>query len=137
MVIRATRILGITLQVVLDESGNGFEHESGAVLEFKGRDVQSYSLEWDGRRELVLMLKKVDDHELLIKGIWECFFKALSMEGESEDFSVLSKSIYVESFLDHCHMVQSLVDEMWKEDNFEFYEEPDWFIDHDEQNFEG
>ena len=138
MVSKKTRMLGIPLLVVLDESGNGFEHESGASLEFNGRLVQSYSLEWDGRYELVLMLKKIDDDDLLVRGVWECFFKALALNGEAEDFQTLSKEIYIESFLDHLRSVEGIADELWASDNHELFDgEVDWFIDHDYENFEG
>lgn len=135
MVSDKIRMLGVPLLIVLDESGAEYEHESGATLSFNNREVQSYSLEWNGRRELVLMLKSIDDFDSLIKGVWECFFKALGITGGTENFSTLSKDIYTESFLDHFHEVETVVNRLWELDNHEFFEEPDEFMDHDDFEF--
>ena len=122
MVFAKTSILNVPMSIVLDESGNDVEHESGARLSFNGREVQSYKIDWNKHNELVLLLKSLN-HDVLMRGTWECFFKALSMNNGEESFSDLSKDIYVQSFLEHFHKIEDIADTLWKMDNKEIAED--------------
>ena len=135
MITEKTVMLGVPLMIIYDESGRDYdEHESGAFLSFNKREVQSYCIEWEGKRELILMLKNLDEANIM-KGTWECMFKALSVNSDCENFSDLSKEIYFQTFMDNYRKITGLTETMWEKDNREFMTEND-FIDHDCYDFD-
>ena len=95
-------VAGVPITAVYDEpmaTGNSYNHESGAVLEFSTAMVKVYKLSWNSKTEIVGLTTKNDD-ESLIELAWQCFFKALAVQRpeESSSYEILSKDMYACSF---------------------------------------